>query len=615
MSSKIRVLDEHTINKIAAGEVIENPASVVKELVENALDAGSTEVCVEIKGGGRQLIRVTDNGCGMSSDDALLCLERHATSKIRSVEEIHELMTMGFRGEAIPSIAAISKFSILTRQFGTENSEGTMVLVEGGKILKCCPVACSAGTTMEVKSLFFNIPVRKKFQKSPAHDAADILKMMTLLSLGHPSIKFRLINDQETLLSAPKPFAITPLEQMKERIGAVLGGDYIEGCIPIEGVNEEYQIRGWIGMPYHHRQNRTGQYLFINNRGIQSPLVSFAVKDGYGTTIPAQRHPIYVLHISILGRLVDVNVHPQKREVRLRQEQTLREMVVGAVREGLQKSGNNQWIFSSIPEQKAYTISDEIFTPIYMPEQQPIQTPIVRPVFSSEPMVKYDFTVDEKEGVARCEKLPESKFIFNASKPLKNIPRVIACVPGYILLEQAPEGVPSGKEGMCLIDQRSAHARVIFEQLCRHRANSPLEVENFLIPHTIELAPVDAEKLRRSLHVLEPLGVCLKEFGRSSFLLDGLPAVMGNIDPAAFIHEIVASLNEGEEAFSFLERIDRQIALAAVRASVSKNRRLSTTEGQSLVQQLFECDVPWYCPQGKPVAVTISLKEISKYFS
>lgn len=612
MPPRIRVLDEHTINKIAAGEVIENPASVVKELVENAIDAGSTDICVEIKGGGRQLIRVTDNGHGMDGDDALLCLERHATSKIRAVEEIQELVTMGFRGEAIPSIAAISKFSILTRTAGKENGEGTMVLVEGGKILKCCPVACSAGTTMEVKSLFFNVPVRRKFQKSPAHDAGEIVKTMTLLSLGHPAVKFRLINDQETVLSAPLPATASFLDQLQERVGAVLGGDYIEGCIPIEGTAEEYQIRGWIGMPFHHRQNRTGQHLFINNRGIQSPLVSFAVKDGYGTTLPAQRHPIYVLHLSMPGSLVDVNVHPQKREVRLRQEQTLREMIVNAVREGLQKSGNKQWE-TFIPFQQ------EAPTSLALPPL-PAFVPTVTPMFSLAPPSPEHIRAAETyapymPASPPAAKLESQELAYQIDQPSRTIPRVIASIPRYLILESSPEDAPQRKSGLCLVDQRAAHARVIFEQLCRHRANTPLEIESLLIPHTIELAPMDAQTLRQHLTAFEALGIHLKEFGRHSFLLDGLPTVMGNIDPAAFVQEVVAVLGDGGGGPSLLEHIEKKIALAAVRASVSKDRRLSHAEGQSLVRRLFECENPWYCPQGKPTLATMSPEEISKHFS
>ena len=234
-SSKIRVLDEHTINKMAAGEVIESPASVVKELVENSLDAQATDICVEIKSGGRQLIRVTDNGCGMNPDDALLCLERHATSKIKEVEDIQSIFTMGFRGEAIPSIASISKFILLTC---AQEGKGTLLIVEGGKIIQCGEAVRSQGTTIEVKSLFFNVPVRKKFQKSPAYDANEILKIITILSLGHPHVKFQMIDNEKSVLQTGMPIETDFKEQMKDRIATVLGAEFIKACSPLDIAND-----------------------------------------------------------------------------------------------------------------------------------------------------------------------------------------------------------------------------------------------------------------------------------------------------------------------------------------------------------------------------------------
>lgn len=348
MPSKIRVLSDHTINKIAAGEVIENPASVVKELVENSLDAGSTDICIEIQGGGRQMIRISDNGCGMNSDDALLCLERHATSKLREVEEIHSLSTMGFRGEAIPSIASISKFNLLTcpAKEGDTEPVGSMVIVDGGKMVSCSPAARSQGTTIEVKSLFFNVPVRKKFLKSPSIDASEILKTVSLIALGHPSIKFQLIIDGKNTLIAHSSKDPAFGTQLQERIESVLGTDFTRNATYIEETKDGISLKGVIGQPGYTRHNRTGQYLFINKRGVVSPLVAYAVKDGFGSSIPSGRFPVFVLHLEVSGDLVDVNVHPQKREVRLRQEQTIKELIIKAVRNGIGQ-GSSAYEFTS----------------------------------------------------------------------------------------------------------------------------------------------------------------------------------------------------------------------------------------------------------------------------
>ena len=339
MPSKIRVLTENTINKIAAGEVIENPSSVVKELIENSLDAGASDICVEITGGGRQLIRVTDNGYGMNSDDAVLCLERHATSKIREVEDINDITTMGFRGEAIPSIAAISKFTLLTCPAPESGSDpkASMVIVDGGQLVKCCSAERSQGTTIEVKSLFFNVPVRRKFQKSPANDANEILKVMSILSLGNPNIKFKLISHHETLLVAPVSRAESFFDIMRERIALTLGNEFGGAMLPLEVESDDCSIRGFIGKPHYNRHNRTGQYLFINQRPVFSPLISSLIREGYGTTLGTHRHPVFVLHLTLPGSLIDVNVHPQKREVRLRQEEIIRRVVLQGVERALQQ--------------------------------------------------------------------------------------------------------------------------------------------------------------------------------------------------------------------------------------------------------------------------------------
>nr|MBA2726763.1 DNA mismatch repair endonuclease MutL [Parachlamydiaceae bacterium] len=341
MSSKIRVLSDDTINKIAAGEVIENPSSVVKELTENSIDAGATEITIEIREGGRQLIRISDNGCGMNGDDALLCLERHATSKLKAVDDIEALVTMGFRGEAMPSIASISKFTLLTRLSETaiEDQPGTMVIVDGGKIVKCCPVECSKGTTIEVKSIFFNVPVRRKFQKSPSYDAAEICRIVTLLALANPEIKFQLISNQETIISAPAFPKDSFQEALNERVQQILGNDFSRGLCPLTGMTGEYTLQGFLGLPASTKHNRTGQYLFINRRAVSSPLVSYAIREGYGTMLSTGRHPIYVLHLTMPGNLLDVNVHPQKREVRLRQEHVLKDLIIRSVSDSLQRGG------------------------------------------------------------------------------------------------------------------------------------------------------------------------------------------------------------------------------------------------------------------------------------
>ncbi|MFS8563958.1 MAG: DNA mismatch repair endonuclease MutL [Rhabdochlamydiaceae bacterium] len=339
--SLIQILSNETINRIAAGEAIESPASVVKELVENAIDAGSKRIFVEIKEGGFQLIRVIDNGCGMGPDDALLSLERHATSKIRQAEDLSSLMTMGFRGEALASIAAISKLSLTT---AVSDAPGTKVECEGGRVLSLAPFPRRPGTTIDVRSLFYNVPARKKFQKSSAAATADVHRLLIALALAHPEITFEFVSQEKEVFS----FAGN-MEQVL-RIREVFGGEFVKEMKALDVQIGEYRIKGYLASPAQSRLNKTGQYTFINRRSVVAPLISFAVKEGYGMRLDGDRYPVYILHLDIPPSVVDVNVHPQKREVRFQQEAFLKQLV----KEQIEKS-----FHASIPTQSV-SFSPEI---------------------------------------------------------------------------------------------------------------------------------------------------------------------------------------------------------------------------------------------------------------
>ena len=588
MSSKIRVLSDHTINKIAAGEVIENPASVIKELVENSIDAGATDICVEIKGGGRQLIRVTDNGGGMSPDDALLCLERHATSKIHAVEDLETLGTMGFRGEALPSIAAISKF-MLTTCPPTEpgkTPQGTLVIVDGGHIIKCCPAACASGTTIEVKNLFFNVPVRKKFLKAPAYDVQEILKTLTLLALGNPAIKFQLINNQETVLNAPAGLQKTFEEQLSERVAAVLGTDFLHSLCPIQASKNEIVLQGFIGLPIHTRHNRTGQYLFINQRAVVSNYIAYALREAYGPMLGANRYPLFVLHVTLPGSLVDVNVHPQKREVRLRQEHTLKELLMQAVEGALQQTGVSPVVeLPPLPWEVAPPPASFSATP---PPQPVNPLPQPKRVSIEEPQL----------------------FKHEVQKPIALTPRVLTTLPGYILID--PTVLQRfAYDGLCLVDQRSAHARIIYEKIAATTPKS-IPVQTLLIPYTFECTPVQATGLKQQLQHLNKVGISLREFGPTTFVIDAVPQIFGHADIGELLGDLLKQIELDK---TFHEEHARCIALAASRAAISKSKRMPLEEAQSLMQQLMQCNTPYLCPQGKPTMIQISNEELAKLFT
>ncbi|MCE5316973.1 MAG: DNA mismatch repair endonuclease MutL [Parachlamydia sp.] len=588
MPSKIRVLPDHTINQIAAGEVIENASSVVKELVENSLDAGATQITVEISGGGRQLIRISDNGCGMNADDALLCLERHATSKIKAVDDLHTLISMGFRGEAIPSIASISKMTLITAPH-EEDAKGTIVMIEGGKLIKSDPVACSPGTQIEVKDLFFNVPARKKFQKSPAHDTQDILKCLTLLALGNPTIRFELISNCKTLLKSDA-------STLQERISDILGIEYLQETCPIQAQMEEMHLEGYIGMPACTRQNRTGQFLFINKRAVNCPLISYAVRDGYGTALPQNRHPIFVLHLTLPGELVDVNVHPQKREVRLRHEQTIREWIIKAIEGAL----------PAAQEFSSYSPPLYSFEPLY--DAAPLSA---TPLHLAETPCRVE--PQKRESPPR---FPDEPPLFNHAKFTQEkakAPKAVCTLPGYIVTESPTQ------DSLGMIDQRAAHARILFEKLtAAHENGQPLAVQTLLLPYTLELTPHESALLESCLEGLNSCGIGIKAFGRHTFAIDALPQMFGNADIAAFIRDLLSQLqdfcHENQPQESLQKELRIKIAETASRSAISKNRRLSLDEAQSLVNQLMECQLPNQCPKGRPTLVHHSLKDLTQPF-
>ncbi len=609
MASKIRVLKEHTINKIAAGEVIENPASVIKELVENSIDAGATEIAIEVRGGGRQLIRIVDNGSGMNRDDCLLCLERHATSKIREVEEIHSIETMGFRGEAIPSIASISKFTLISSE---EASEGTMIIVEGGKILQCSAAVRSRGTTIEVKSLFFNVPVRRKFQKSPAHDTNEIVKIVSSLSLSHPQIAFQLVSDQKSLISVYSDPTQLPSDALRERVKQILGEDFLNSTCFVQQEQEEFKLMGLIGQPFYTRHNRTGQFLFINHRAISSPLVGFAVKEGYSTMLPSNRHPVYVLHLTIPGSMVDVNVHPQKREVRLRQEQSLKEMIRQAIQKSLHMESSlslpsfeDPFVPAPIPSFK--NASYFIDFPVE-PKQQP-ENPFsfIRPVVNTieTPTIRQKIS-------SPAPTLPVPSLLANATSNV----RVIGTLKDYLLVDGAhlADRAPSG--GLGLLDQRAAYARVLFERLQQRGAAEKVEeLQSLLIPISIETTPLETSILVQHLEEFNRYGIGIRQTGPHIFHVDSIAThLFANVDLSSFIKGIVHEIQADPLHSPFAKDREKKLAWKVSLESRHYNKRLTIEEGQRLIDQLLRCEMPYQCPYGRPTIAFITLDEIAKKF-
>lgn len=458
--AEIAFLDESTINQIAAGEVIENPASVVKELVENALDSGASEISIETKAGGRSLIKVIDNGRGMSEEDLLLSIERHATSKLKRVQDLNSLITLGFRGEALPSIASISKLSIHT---SPDSGKGSLLRLEGGKIENMIPSPRKKGCSVEVKSLFYNVPVRRKFQKSVAWDTAEIHKVLTKFTLSYPACGFSWKHDEKL------QFSFTEDEGLEERVKLLLGEEFFSKMVHVEQNQGELCLNGYISHPSLHRPHRSGQYLFINQRAVVSPLISKRVLEGYGTRLPTHRFPLFVLFLTLPSSWVDVNVHPQKREVRLTEESTLAHI-------------------STMIEQALETLSRP--TNVILPA-----------MVAEEPLVEYS-----------APSIPK----FEEPFVIEPCVRVIGKIKNYLFVEE--------EDGIRVIDGKRALERIVYEQL--HLSHAKQEVQSLLLPLHLEFTGKEKAHLLERMDELIDFGVSIRHFGGDTFVVDAIPAVM-----------------------------------------------------------------------------------------
>lgn len=558
MESKIKVLDDAVINKIAAGEVIENSASVVKELVENALDAGATSITIETKGGGRQLIRITDNGSGMSFDDALLSIERHATSKLRTIDDFDSLLTMGFRGEALASIASISKFTLMTAR---EGEKGALLKVEGGKIIFSGSVARDRGTTLEIEDLFYNVPVRKKFLKAPSHDNVELLRIITLFALARPDVSFHLVRDGVSFLQSPTT--------LQERIRCCLGDDFLQQMFPVQFEKGKIKLTGYVG---GSRPNRREQYLFINKRAVVSPQIAKTVKEAFGTTLGADRFPCFVLHLEIPSDLVDVNVHPQKREVRLSREEDLIQAILQAITESLQ------------PKSQVACFEFRV---------QPAHFAVPPPPVLEERVQTYpapQFQVDV-QGAGYQEHLQfQETFIPLPEKERKVVPILLATLPGTLFAEE---------EGrLFLYHQRRVHHRILFEAMQEGGG----ELQLLLIPYTFSVTPVDMELLSLHLDFLQAHGLHLRLLTKNSFAVDALPPLFATDSLSLVIQSLLEDIRAGH----FKKESEEERVRLSSYGALSMKTRLGHSEGEELLRRLANCKNPTLSPKGEPLRKEIT---------
>lgn len=590
MTSKIRVLPDATINQIAAGEVIESPASVVKELVENSLDAGAKKILVEIQGGGLNLIRISDDGSGMNKDDAILCLERHATSKIQDAKDLFKIQTMGFRGEALASIASISKMTLTT----SLGEIGLQLEVDAGKIKSVDPYPRNKGTTIEVRYLFFNVPARKKFQKSASSCASEITRALTHLSIGYPDVSFELYNQDALVFSSAALESTEFLEKLKRRVFDTLGISFSSSVIHVHEEEGPFVLKGLIGMPENTRHNRTGQYLYINQRSIVSPLISYAIRDAYGTRVAADRHPVYVLHIEMPYHLLDVNVHPQKKEVRLSEEGWIKRLIQKAIQRSLDR-----------PASVGQTIAPAIAFSDF-PFEEPQESQMER----KEAPVPFMY---REQSILPAENEPKLNLF-------REKLQVIGLWSPYLFLEASSIkdriSLPMEEEGVCIIDLPAAKSRVLFERLLKAK-EEPCHKQGLMFPLSFELPLAEAQELVRSYPYLQSIGFSVEQVGPRAFIVDAIPSYLEEGDVQDIIHQMISESisldNEDIESLEMKKR--RQLAEIASRFVRSKKNTYLLSEAMALVEELCKTSSPCHCPQGFKTIAYLSTKDVGSYFS
>ncbi|MBS3905272.1 MAG: DNA mismatch repair endonuclease MutL [Simkania sp.] len=552
MGSLIRVLPDLLINQIAAGEVIEDPASVVKELIENALDAGARCIDVELVAGGHRLIRVSDDGRGMSGDDAVLCFERHATSKIHDQKDLESFLTMGFRGEALAAIAAISK---VTLQTSMSQDLGVLVDIQGGKLIKVHPCARSRGTTIEVRDLFYNTPARRKFQKNHTAASTKIERWIEQFSLGYPQIEFSL-KELEKTRQFPRYEQQNFLEILQWRMADVYGQEFSKQQMKVEAEDTLVSLQGYISPPEQHRPQRSGQVLFINGRLVQSPAVGHAIKEAYSTRLPEGRHPLFLIHCTLPPYEIDVNVHPQKKEVRFRQEERVKQCI-------------RQGVLQALERGKEYIRCPG---PVYVNFNDSIQLPWM---FME----------------SKCDRE------FQPVLPLPSVtPKVIALFSQYVFIEGS--AIPAFGQGVAIVDLQKAVERIMYDNSTSKQAS--LATQRLLIPLNLSVSKQEAAELRDNIDVLKSLGITIAEMGERVFSIEEIPAAWDS-------EQVVNAL------FLFLAEEQKTEPFQTFRRCIKTTFLLQEAEG--ILLALLRSPQPLKTPLGHPIMVYLEENGLRRLFT
>jgi DNA mismatch repair protein MutL len=607
MKNEIKILSEELIDKIAAGEVVERPASVVKELVENSVDAGAQNINVEIKQGGIKFIRVTDDGDGMDEKNALLAFERHATSKIKITDDLFQIATLGFRGEALPSIASISLLDMITRP--NEQLSGTRLRIEGGTIKEKKQMGAPVGTSVVVREIFYNVPARRKFLKTVMTETRHIIDLLTRFALAYPEISFKLKSDERELFGFPKA------NESKRRITDIFGKGKAENMIQMEAGGDDPVITGFLGKPEIAKSNRAELYLFVNRRPITSRSLYHAVQSAYGELLPRGKFPFATVFIQIDPKLVDVNVHPTKNEVRFADERGMHDLVHERIKSCLvspevitelktnekeeeldqpEATGKPQYPYQ---KERSFPQKAQEAGPYSVNSHKAEDTDLSQKSFFSVPQEEKE----EKQEVP----LPQEKSKSSEEK------RVEPGAANYWQL--ADTYILSQVKGhLMVLDQHAAHERILYEQALENLTQKQAASQQVLFPTVTELTPTESQVLEEHKQLIQKLGFEIKQFGGRSMLVTAVPTLVRSKSGEVFLKEILTQLQEEEK----VEK-DRQKAVAksfACHGAIKAGERLTKEEMQGLIRELFSAKEPYSCPHGRPTIIKLSLDELNKRF-
>lgn len=603
----IRILPPEVANRIAAGEVVERPASILKELVENSIDAGATQIDVEVVAGGARLLSVSDNGSGMDRDDALLSVERHATSKIRNSQDIENIHTLGFRGEALAAISSVSRFTLRTRR--AEDLAGSELSMSGGKLVDVRDCGCPAGTQVEVRDLFFNMPARRKFLRSAQTEVTHVRQMFLVHALAWPGIGMKLTVDGRMAWRFPGGSSLT------ERIGEVFGAEVAGALREVSLEAGGLRMSGYVSRPTLHRGDRSEQYMFVNRRPATAPLVGYAIGEAYHSLLADGRHPYVFLFVDLPVEQVDVNVHPTKREVRFRHPSDVRDVLIRAIRTALQ-GGGAQFVTGgragavveadkpvpAAPQDVLLKIDDLPAARAFSyPRLPPPEAAPVRPPDASAGVSGQRAATLPEAGSASCA-VPSS-----AARSPWAWCRVVGQVGGlYVLLET--------EDGLVVMDPHAAHERVLFERILSAMETGTVESQGLLTPETAELPPRDALHVRKHMDAMRKVGIGVAEFGGDTFVVDALPAGFDGVAIRDMLIDVARHLELLGERGSGSRWREEAIAQAACKAAVKARDRLSLTEIEQLVVALASAEMPYTCPHGRPTLIHMSFKELGRKF-